>query len=128
MLPSRRRAVDEATIETNEPYTNAFEELVFRLGSWMQTLLNQSMHDSTFGMRMICKINVALLKFPVYNVEELVGIAAFEALGYHSKTCSASKSHMLKERKGEDMDDSARILVQILVMRMRMIGVKAIAS
>jgi hypothetical protein len=40
------------------------------------------MHDSTFGMRMLCKINMALLKFTVSIVEESVGIAAFEALSY----------------------------------------------
>jgi hypothetical protein len=30
------------------------------------------MHNSTFEMRVLCKINVAELKFLVYNVEELL--------------------------------------------------------
>jgi hypothetical protein len=44
MQPSRRRALDEATIETNDPHIIA---LHFSLCSWTQTLLNQLKTIST---------------------------------------------------------------------------------
>jgi hypothetical protein len=57
---------------------------------------------------MLCaKMNVALLKFPVYNVEEPVGIAAFEGLGYHSKPAEALPRVLIQERKVEDTGDTA---------------------
>jgi hypothetical protein len=51
-----------ACIILGKPFTNAFQERVFSLGTWMETALNQSMHDTTFEMRMLCKANRSLIE------------------------------------------------------------------
>jgi hypothetical protein len=44
-------------------------------------------------------------KFPVNNVEEYVGIAAFEALVYHSKPCSALRMKRMSQGRVEHYID-----------------------
>ena len=40
-----------------KPFTNAFQEHVFSLGTWFDTALNQSLHHTGFEMRMLDKAN-----------------------------------------------------------------------